>query len=358
MMDVQAMPLATIPRSQLALYNAVSQLALPTTATTPAGLFSLDQLQLQTRRPEQGLALSLQLGAQPLALWIDPGSLAHWLNPVMGLNLTEQTPLPLSLALLEKSLQGLQPVIEQRCGHQLTRIEQAHTGHSNSDCYLQARLTWRDTDGQCASLELFFPGQMASQDSEILLALLALLPKIRQREPDHLPVIANLYAGYTELEPADYRQLQVGDIILPDHNLIGQNTLWLSINNSLTASGRWLDNALTIESVTGTPLMEQPFSTPDTPTPAQDGIDLESLPIRLNFELTPLTLPLADVRKITPGYIIELQDNPDATVLITVNGQTIGRGELVSISGHSGIRVLAFDDGADHDRSEPTDEER
>ncbi|MGI4985269.1 MAG: type III secretion system cytoplasmic ring protein SctQ, partial [Janthinobacterium lividum] len=79
-------------------------------------------------------------------------------------------------------------------------------------------------------------------------------------------------------------------------------------------------------------------------------IELGALDLPVQFEIETVTLPLAQLSALRPGYVIEL-DTPvaEAQIRIVAHGQTIGVGELITVGEHLGVRVLqmAHDDGSD-----------
>ena len=70
-----------------------------------------------------------------------------------------------------------------------------------------------------------------------------------------------------------------------------------------------------------------------------DKISLETLPIRLDFDVGQRELTLAELRTLQPGSIITLGRPAAEFVEIVVNGRRVGHGELVEIDGIPAVRI-------------------
>ena len=75
---------------------------------------------------------------------------------------------------------------------------------------------------------------------------------------------------------------------------------------------------------------------------AQALADPQDLEVRISFDLGQLTLTLAELQNIRPGYSFELDLPADGRVRITCGAQLIGRGELVQIEDRLGVRVTTL----------------
>jgi type III secretion protein Q len=76
------------------------------------------------------------------------------------------------------------------------------------------------------------------------------------------------------------------------------------------------------------------------------AVPIGELELPVQFEIDTITLPLAQVSALRPGYIIELQAPVrDARIRLVTHGQTIGHGELVALGEHLGIRILRMAHG-------------
>lgn len=81
-------------------------------------------------------------------------------------------------------------------------------------------------------------------------------------------------------------------------------------------------------------------------TAAQDGaVDdapIEEVPVRLVFELGRLEIPLGELGTIAPGHVFALGRDERQPIDLLVGGRRIGRGEIVSLGGALGVRVLSL----------------
>jgi len=75
-----------------------------------------------------------------------------------------------------------------------------------------------------------------------------------------------------------------------------------------------------------------------------DGIpvELEAVPIRLNFDLGERVVTLVELKEMQPGQSFDLGRPLSGPVRIRANGALIGTGELVEIDGHLGVSVLTI----------------
>ena len=83
--------------------------------------------------------------------------------------------------------------------------------------------------------------------------------------------------------------------------------------------------------------MEQASDPPDRLSP--DEADLAELPVRVVLELGRLDLPLAEIRRFTPGHLLPLARPSESAVDIVANGRKLGYGSLVKIGDSIGVRV-------------------
>ncbi len=70
------------------------------------------------------------------------------------------------------------------------------------------------------------------------------------------------------------------------------------------------------------------------------------VPVSLVVELGRVELSAADLMRVRPGIVIELNRQPGAPVDLVVGDRRIGKGEIVQIEGELGVRILSIADGA------------
>ncbi len=76
--------------------------------------------------------------------------------------------------------------------------------------------------------------------------------------------------------------------------------------------------------------------------PADEGrsMAIKDLPLYITVELARIRISVDQLMKLTPGNFLELPIHPEQGVALTVNGQKVGRGELVYLGDKLGIRIL------------------
>lgn len=67
---------------------------------------------------------------------------------------------------------------------------------------------------------------------------------------------------------------------------------------------------------------------------------LADIPVRMSVEVGSTQLRLAEVMNLAEGSVVELDRQADELLDIMVNGTLIARGEVVTVNGRYGIRVM------------------
>ncbi len=91
--------------------------------------------------------------------------------------------------------------------------------------------------------------------------------------------------------------------------------------------------------------MSDDLETPnnDTLETASSKPNLEAImhvPLEVSVELARISLPLHNVARLHRGMVIELNKDANAEVDILANGLIFARGEVVSIEGKLGVRII------------------
>ena len=83
---------------------------------------------------------------------------------------------------------------------------------------------------------------------------------------------------------------------------------------------------------------------PQTPDglPDEEATNLESLPVRLHFDLGQRSMPLAEVAALQVGQVLELARPLSQAVSIRANGALIGTGELMEIGGRIAVGITSL----------------
>lgn len=157
-----------------------------------------------------------------------------------------------------------------------------------------------------------------------------------------LPLRLKVEVGEVKLSLRELFSVEPGDIIVPDlYHPSRNNTVIIRIENGPALRGTMNRNNISVqEYLMSTELDERKVST--APGSATGKTDLKNLEVPLRLELETLTLSVEQLESIQPGYVLETAKSLDAPIELSVNGKTIGTGELVDIGGKAGVRVLTI----------------
>ncbi|WP_341316713.1 type III secretion system cytoplasmic ring protein SctQ [Paraburkholderia sp. IMGN_8] len=181
------------------------------------------------------------------------------------------------------------------------------------------------------------------------------LPSLGAQDFDMLTVPLSFCIGSTRLTQQELDGLWQGDIIAIER--------WKSAGTGLTChartrgspgitlNARVLGATITIEQIQGN-AVTSPTPTPDQyAAPAADdtnagALPLDSLEVTTSFELERLTLTLAQLKALRPGFVLEL-DQPlnQGVIRILANGTLVGHGHLIAVGNKLGVRVAELAPG-------------
>ncbi len=164
-------------------------------------------------------------------------------------------------------------------------------------------------------------------------------PAANELDQLDLPVVVRVRVGDTVLSNAELRSLHVRDVLLLDHYLVSPDgELWLATASGQGVRVRAHDSAYLVTKG-WTALMTQ-TTQPAAPADGEAPLDLDAIPVRLEFDLGDRHISLSDLRKLQPGEVFAL-DRPlaDGAVHIRANGALIGTGELVDVDGRVGVAI-------------------
>ena len=71
-------------------------------------------------------------------------------------------------------------------------------------------------------------------------------------------------------------------------------------------------------------------------------LPVDELEIQLSFLVGQTSLSLRELRSLAPGAVFELPTAVGQAVTICANGRAIGKGELLELGEHVGVRVTEF----------------
>jgi len=149
--------------------------------------------------------------------------------------------------------------------------------------------------------------------------------------------------GFTRLPASDVAALAPGDVVLMDACFASADrALWLSadgvhgvhVHCPAPASEAAPPRLTVIQPWTAT----MPASPEASAAPAETAT-LDSVPVRLSFDLGEVSLTLAQLRALQPGQTVDLGHPLAGAVRIRANGALVGEGDLVEIDGQIGVSV-------------------
>ena len=128
--------------------------------------------------------------------------------------------------------------------------------------------------------------------------------------------------------------LRLGDAVLVETHHGGQFAVQFA--GGWQAAARTLGNGVT--------LLEKPAPWPhadkETRMPPNEGLDIDTLPVRLDFDVGHRELSLAELKVLQAGAVLSLGRPATELVEITVHGRRIGCGELVEVDGVPAVRIV------------------
>lgn len=169
-----------------------------------------------------------------------------------------------------------------------------------------------------------------------------------------VPLHVSIKTGSVLLHLSEWKQMKEGDFLLLDagsydvRHGTGVATLMLGPTPLFNVKIKQnkielLDYAFYYEDN-----MQQnaPGSTPQ-PAPAQSDqpaegevVAIKEMPLYVTIELARLKITLDQLMHLNPGNVLELPVHPDQGVSLIVNGQKVGRAELVYLGENLGVRIL------------------
>jgi len=171
-----------------------------------------------------------------------------------------------------------------------------------------------------------------------ILECLPLMEKEETKLIVDLPAYLNIIVGITYLSVKELRSIEKNDIILMDEIYFKDNHVILSASNTLKFWAILKDFQLIVEKK-----MEATNMQEEKVEQQQEVLNkVDDVPIELSFELGKITLSIAELSALQPGYVFELNQDLNQPVEIRANGKLIGKGELLEIDGRIGVRVVEF----------------
>ena len=171
-----------------------------------------------------------------------------------------------------------------------------------------------------------------------------------------LPTSLRICARGPHLRVEQVRALEAGDVLVLGERQQVFSHLHLVASDAGASGWKacWTNGDLRIDAVaveTMDDLRSNPMNeTEQNDNPGTDAADaasgdpLAQLPLRIDFTLGEVSIPLAQLSTLAPGYVFALADNIEhARVGIRANGRRIGHGRLVAIGDTLGVQLEGWD---------------
>jgi type III secretion protein Q len=185
-----------------------------------------------------------------------------------------------------------------------------------------------------------------------VIELAAAQPLVDGLAVDGLPLAARLELGRTPLTAAELGGLEPQDVVLVRAHRWGEGLVAVTISGNLRYAARLADDALTFLAREAAALNDEgdqkandeadrkANDEADQKAPETGLSDIDQVTVSVTFDLGQLELAIGELRRVTEGYVLNLQRPLEGAVTLRVGGRLIGRGELVDIEGSLGVRVI------------------
>ncbi len=164
-------------------------------------------------------------------------------------------------------------------------------------------------------------------------------------------LVVGVKTGSVLLHQDDWDQIKVGDFVLLDEGSYdpnkGTGIALLMLQSTPIFNVKIKQNKIELVDYAFyyEENMEQKGQTPSQRVeklPAHEGevVALKELPLYVTVEIARLKITLDQLMHLSPGNVLEIPVRPEQGVSLTVNGQTVGRAELVHLGENLGLRIL------------------
>jgi type III secretion protein Q len=288
-----------------------------------------------------GYVVHFEWAGAALALCLPAAAIDQVLGGVLGGAALPSLPSTLADAVLEASLAELLEVLQAvgRGTPQLVRWGPADSialqGLPPHACMLH--LAADDGSGQAIAGSVHM-------DSLALLLVAGLVVKRPPRPgplEDGVPVALRAEIGYTRLPSSEAAAIAPGDVVLMDAFFAtADRALWLSADGGHGVHVNWPVPADSPTPPRLTVIQPWTATMPASPdTPLANAATLDTVPVRLSFDLGDVSLTMAQLRALQPGQTLDLGHPLTGAVRIRANGALVGEGDLVEIDGQVGVSV-------------------
>lgn len=152
-----------------------------------------------------------------------------------------------------------------------------------------------------------------------------------------IPVELRFSVGAAHLTWAELRGLELGDVVL-HARVPSSGGRWRAV--VLAGKGR---TEVATGHMKGDSIVTDRVQVNGAPARARNERPelLDAVSVEVGFEIGRSTLPLNELLRLSPGYVFELGSQPEGEIVdLTVNGASIGVGQLVLVGDALGVRIV------------------
>lgn len=180
-------------------------------------------------------------------------------------------------------------------------------------------------------------GYLSGNDEALayLAGLVSQAPIMPTVEEASIPLVVHLVAGELKLPASDLGTIEVHDVLFADvAGYRNDGTCALHVSRKFLGLGQVIGKRFSLQQIIPPPV---------TPM-AQDATaaSINDLEIELTFVVGQTTLTVGELRNLTAGFTFELPIPAGQDLTILANGKSIGKGELIEVGNHLGVRVTEF----------------
>ena len=298
---------------------------------------------------DAGALLHFEWAGAALALQLPPTAVEQLLSASLDHALLPELPPELIAPVLEAGLADALQALQALGRGAPLRVESAANGAGSAlPAHIFDLLLRADDGAEAIAARLYADG----------LGLLLLAGLLAQCAPqlrtvgDSLPIRLRAEIGCTRVTLDELQTLALGDVVLVTRNFVGtQRTLWLSADGqaglsvqlpAADAADTDTPDFLTVSHSWSTAMPPVPTDSPADAESADVTATLQTLPVRLSFDLGEVSLSLAQLQALQPGQTLALGHPLTGAVRIRANGALVGEGDLVEIDGQLGVSVRSL----------------
>ncbi|MES2596706.1 MAG: type III secretion system cytoplasmic ring protein SctQ [Verrucomicrobiota bacterium] len=278
--------------------------------------------------PRGSWTLGLNLGGHALTMEISRLPELAWISPTLvGIDL-QGLPSELACGLMEACFGDLFAALSKGgIDVSITSVQPFSHRHAPEEV-----IEWNINRGSEIS---WMHGSVHGDDAALAhLASLMERAPVTAQDDASLPVLVQLSAASMMLKLSELRSVEVHDVLfaeLMDYRAAKECAFYLG--------GRRAGIG-TLEAKVFS--LKQLITAPAQTMANANSASVNDIEIELTFVVGQTTLTVAELRSLAPGFTFDLGSPAGADLTICANGKSIGKGQLIEVGEHLGVRVTEF----------------